>query len=160
MTRRGPCWPPLVAGADLLYVPSCVDYHPDHCALARLLAEMVQPEQRLRVYETAVPLTPLLVNVVVNISCTFETKHRALRCFATQRGAIAPLLRLERYRAALYGTAACEPFWELSGAAYRRVMGETFPFRALRPRPFTDLLAWLVGSGARRRLRAAALGAS
>ena len=74
------------------------------------------------------------------------------------------LRRATVYRSALYGATTVEPYWQMSGAAYKRVMEagqwswRTTPFRGFGRRPFADPLALLQGRAARRRLRAVADG--
>lgn len=150
---------PLVGKADIIYAPSCVDFHPEHLRVARHLAEMVRQAQTVRVYELSVPLTPLLANVVADIASVAAQKRQALACFATQEAALAAPERLARYRGVLYGVAHAEVFWEMPAYAYKRVMRygawgwQETPFRGLRSRPFGDPLAFLTGRRARRRLR-------
>ncbi len=150
---------PFVERADLVYAPSCVDFHPEHFAVARVVAALLQPWQTVRIYELSVPLTPLLSNLVLDTRAVAAQKQRALDAFTTQQGAIRPLARLAAYRTLLYRRRACEPFWELSAPAYQRVIAagqwtwETTPFRGLRPRPFSDPLAFLQGWQARVALR-------
>jgi LmbE family N-acetylglucosaminyl deacetylase len=157
-----PLLSPLLASHQVVYAPSCVDFHPDHLRLAALLGEMVRPRQRVRVYELGVPLTPVLANQVADVSGVRELKERALACFASQQGAFGPLRRLAHYRAAGYRRAAVELFWDLPGDAYRRLIAfsdwgwQTTPFRGVYPRPFSDPLAFLQGWRMRRRLLAAA----
>lgn len=150
---------PLLAASDVVYAPSCVDFHPDHLRVARLLGELVRAEQIVRVYETGVPLTPILVNVQADLSGVWARRRWALAAYSTQQAALRPIQRSAGYRATLYGRRAIEVFWEMSGEAYRRVMASgtwgwrTTPFRGFRPRPFGDLLAYFRGWQARQRLR-------
>ena len=153
---------PHVRDAELVYAPSCVDYHPEHVAVGRLLADLVRPEQVVRVYELGVPLTPILANCVADIRDVAELKARAVGAFGTQRVALAPLARRARYHARLHGVPAAEVFWELSGDQYARVMaagdwrGGRSAFRGVRGRPFTDPLSDLAGLRRRLMLRRAA----
>ena len=153
---------PLLKDAAVVYLPSCVDYHPEHVRVARLVASLLQPDQTVRIYELGVPLTPLLVNLVADIGRVAAIKARALNAFATQDGALAPLRRLARYRAALYDLPAAEVFWELPAASYARVVAagdwrrSRCPFRGVRERPLTDPLTALDGHKARTALRALA----
>lgn len=158
---------PLLADAEVVYAPSCVDYHPEHVAVARLAGRLVRPDQLVRVYEVGVPLTPVLVDRVADIRAVAALKARALTGFQTQRLTLAAASRLARYRARLYRLEAVEVFWELRGDAYASVMargdwrGGRCPFRSIRGRPFTDPLASLAGLRARLELRrAASAGAS
>jgi LmbE family N-acetylglucosaminyl deacetylase len=153
---------PLVEAAELVYAPSCVDYHPEHMAVARLVADLVRSHQLVRVYELGVPLTPVLANCVADIQTVASLTARALAAFRTQRLTLAPYERLARYRARVYGLDAAEVFWQLPGDVYRRLMavgdwrGGRSPFRAVRWRPFTDPLCALAGLRHRMALRRAA----
>lgn len=150
---------PLVAAADVIYTPSCVDFHPDHLHVAGVVAQLVRAEQLVRVVELGVPLTPILANRLADVAPVRDQKERALAAFVTQQGALRPGRRASRYRAALYGKREVEPFWEMPGRAYRAVMKRgtwdwrTTPFRGIRPRPLSDLLPFLCGREARLELR-------
>ena len=150
---------PLVADADIVYSPSCIDFHPDHLEVALVVADVVQDDQVVCVYEVGVPLTPTLVNLVADISAVVDRKTAAVRRFETQAGNLAPLARLERYRRVLYGVEASEVFWELPAGAFRRLVTtniwtwDTTPFRGVRRLPVTDLAAFVVGGRTRKRLR-------
>lgn len=152
---------PFVDDAEVVYAPSCVDHHPEHVAVARLVGELIRRDQLVRAYELGVPLTPLLANCVADVSAVALRTGSALAAFRTQRLSVAPLARLARYRARLYGLGAAEVFWQLPGDVYARVMalgdwrGGRCPFRAVRPRPFADPLSALVGLQARLALRRA-----
>jgi LmbE family N-acetylglucosaminyl deacetylase len=150
---------PLLLRADVVYAPGCIDYHPEHVAVARLVAMAIQPGRTVRVYQIGVPLTPTLTNLVADISVVAARKSRALEAHATQAQSIAPLQRLKQYDARLYRHRAVEPFWEMPSATYSAVMpagdwrGHASPYRGIRPRPFADPLAYVVGSRARAKLR-------
>lgn len=153
---------PLLSQARIVYAPSCVDFHPEHLAAGRLVAELVTPPQIVRIVELGVPLTPLLANLAADISAVAAQRRRALACFTTQKGALVPLQRGEGYRAALYGLPQVEVFWELSAPAYAAVMRagawswQGSPFRGIRPRPFSDGLAFGAWRARRRLARVAA----
>lgn len=150
---------PLLDDVDVVYAPSCVDFHPEHMRVARYLAGMLRPSQKVRVYALGVPLTPFLANLVADIRSVQAVKNDALACFTSQQTALSSLARLARYRRALYGIAHSEVFWEMPAQSYRDIMDygawdwKDTPFRGIRPRPFSDLLAFLRGRRARRRLR-------
>ena len=154
---------PLLNQVDIVYAPSCVDFHPEHLRVARLLGELIQAGQTVRVFELGVPLTPLLTNLVADISPVMDQKRRALACFVSQAKALASATRLARYRSVLYGLPV-EPFWELPAAEYGRAMQygrwewQNSPFRGIRPRPLSDPLAFLAGWRTRRHLRQLAKG--
>jgi LmbE family N-acetylglucosaminyl deacetylase len=147
----------------LIYTTSCVDFHPEHrrvaLGLAKTLATTPQPDLRaVRLYELQVPLTPVLTNALVDIGPVAAHKERALAAYTTQRASFGWRPRQARYTRLLYRLAGSpEAFWELTPAAFGRVMAG-YPaarpvFRSLRPRPFSDGAAWLVGLVARRRLK-------
>ena len=140
----------------VIYAPSCVDFHPEHLrvaqALARALADWTgSGEWRVvRAYEVQVPLTPLLVNLVAPIGRVRHIKHHALREYQTQSRALPWSPRLARYWGALYRLGGpAEAFWELSPETYSRLIlgrkAKQGRYRGLRPRPFTDGLAWVIG---------------
>lgn len=154
---------PLIARADVVYGPSCVDFHPDHLRVAAILADLMQPEQVVRVYELGVPLTPILANCVADVRTVREQRERALAAYVTQAEALRPGRRAARYRTALYGGSDVEVFWEIPGQGFRAAMAKgnwtwrTTPFRGFRPRPLTDLLPFVCGRSARLELRRIAL---
>jgi N-acetylglucosamine malate deacetylase 1 len=140
----------------LVYAPSHIDFHPEHIRVARALAKALPDDVRaVRVYEMQVPLTPLLTNLVSPIGAVAAPKKRAFLAYRSQRRALYHWPgRRGRYNAALYGLdAPVEVFWEMGVTEYRKVMAaeENAAFRSIRPRPFTDGFAWLVGWQARRR---------
>lgn len=76
---------------DLIAVPSPVEIHPDHVALARAVAELVQSDSRLfanhattriAFYEVSAPLRP---NTLVDISSVSDLKYSAVAAHASQR---------------------------------------------------------------------------
>jgi LmbE family N-acetylglucosaminyl deacetylase len=147
----------------IIYSPSAADFHPEHrrvaADLARALAGGAAPDCRaVRVYELQVPLTPLLANVLVDISEVEAGKWRALDEYTTQRASFGWLPRHARYLRLLYRVRGTpEVFWELAPAQFCRLMAGYAAarpiFRSIRLRPFGDGLAWLHGWGARRRLK-------
>lgn len=150
--------------ADIVYAPSCVDFHPEHVRVARCLAQAMQdPATRhpmVRVYQLQVPLTPVLVNRVAPIESVVHTLVAAMRLYQTQLGSVERCLRMKRYSASFYGLAKfAEEFWEIDPAAYSRIHARSAGiavdgrFRSVRARPFTDPLAYLLGLDARRTLR-------
>lgn len=147
---------------DLVYGPSCVDYHPEHVKVAVALGQAltaVSPQSRVRVFEIGVPLTPILANCRVDVEPVQAITQKALAAYRSQRGTIDAIRRLRRYTRRLYGTRGeTEVFWETSASTYGRLMsGEPLPnarqFYGVRPRPFSDPLCYLVGLLARYRMR-------
>ncbi|MEX1184828.1 MAG: PIG-L family deacetylase [Gemmatimonadota bacterium] len=153
---------PALDRADVVYAPSCIDYHPEHVAVAAAIAERVRPSQLVRVCQVGVPLTARLVNRVADTSAVAAQTARAAAAYRTQAVSVRTASRLARYQARFHGVAAAEVFWELDGAAYRSVMragdwrAGSSPFRGIRVRPLTDALAFSAGWRERRRLLAVA----
>lgn len=142
----------------LIYAPSRVDFHPEHLAVAATLATVVGDGSRLRVYQLQVPLTAALTTLVCPLDRdAVERARAAFAAHASQSDSLARCWRMRRYcatRHRLRGLA--EPFLELDGATYRAlhggIDGRVTPFRSLRPRAWSDPLAYLVGRGTRARL--------
>jgi hypothetical protein len=146
----------------IIYAPSCVDFHPEHLKVAGYLAQVMAEEDsgtvtRVRVYELQVPLSVGLINRQVNVQRGLRSKRAALAEYLTQRESFAWHRRQERYLKVLLGSgAATEVFCEMTTRAYIRMMeqsGVAPPYRSLRHRPFTDVLAWVLGTRSRQRIR-------
>ena len=147
----------------IVYAPSHIDFHPEHMkvslGLARFLARTESdPALRIRVYELQVPLSIPLVNRQVDISGVMARRVAALAEYKSQTESFPWRLRQERYLQAIFASAGpIEVFWEMKASDYVRLMsarpqpGSTF--RSLRPRPFTDGLAWLSGTRVRQAMR-------
>lgn len=148
--------------ARLVYAPGPVDFHPEHLRVARILARLIKPDRTVRICELGVPLLPVLVNRIADVSPVTDEKGRALTRFRTQRENLHPLARLARYRSALYGVEEAEVFWELPGEAYAAAVaagdrvGASGPFYGIRRHAFSDPLAFLAGFRQRRQLYDAA----
>jgi LmbE family N-acetylglucosaminyl deacetylase len=148
------------APPDIVYAPSRVDFHPEHVrvagCLARAFCTTALQQMTVRIYQIQVPLTPMLVNLVAQVTQTGGELETAMRCYRSQLGSIARCARMKRYAAAFYGRAGLvEEFWQLDVEGYRRLHGApgTASFRGVRARPFTDPLSYLQGLRLRRRLR-------
>ena len=135
----------------IVYAPSNVDYQVEHRRLARLFGALVRelavaPE--VRIYAVQVPLTPLLVNLVNDVSDLEQSMDAVFRCYATQQESISRTFRLRRYAARFYGAATqVEGFCALPAAAYSSLHQRTpSRFRALFIRAWRDPLAALVGT--------------
>jgi LmbE family N-acetylglucosaminyl deacetylase len=147
---------------DIIYAPSWIDFHPDHyrvaCALAPLLAELPAARTRVRVYQIQVPLTPILTNMVTDLSGVTAESTAALGVYATQKGSIMRVFRLRHYAAAFYGLRwQAEEFWELSADQYHALHPALAPwssgiFRGMRFYPWSDPFAYLIGLAERRRV--------
>ena len=146
----------------IIYAPSCVDFHPEHLSIARCLSmvldDLTTQDIKIRVYELQVPLSLPLMNSKVLINEAHTVKMAALDEYWTQRESFAWHRRQERYLMTLLGSdCPVEVFWEMDVKDYIRFMKYgTKPqthFRSLRPRPFADGLAWLLGTCARLKLR-------
>lgn len=71
-------------GADLVYVPSILEMHPDHRALGMAVSEAVRrigKMIRVAFYEVGVPLHP---NLLLDISDLVTRKSAAMTCFSSQ----------------------------------------------------------------------------
>ena len=149
----------------IIYAPSCVDFHPEHIKVARVLAHVLAEGYSgqvplIRVYEMQVPLGVELVNLVSGLAHSYRSKVRAIAVYATQRGALNLWRRQARYVGLLYGLpGGGEAFWEITPAAYVAVNDQAgwgwqdTPFRSLSGRPFGDYLAHVRGAKTRVALR-------
>jgi LmbE family N-acetylglucosaminyl deacetylase len=142
------------AAPTIVYAPSNVDYQVEHRRVARLLAELlpelaVPPE--VRIYTVQVPLTPLLVNLVHDVSDLEPSIASVLRCYATQQESISRTFRLRRYAARFHGAATqVESFCALPAAIYGSLhQRPPSRFRALYARAWADPLGAAVGSAER-----------
>lgn len=158
--EAAPALAPLMAQAQLIYLPSCVDFHPEHLRVARVAASLLQPGQVVRVMELGVPLTTRLINTVIDVRAAAHLKDQALAAYRSQKSALKPFRRMARYRGLRYHWQGVEVFAELSARQYQRLLAaggwlETgkSPFRGLRIRPFTDPLSYWIGCSSRRRLQ-------
>lgn len=148
---------------SLVYTTSCVDFHPQHLKVAESVANTLASLpghtcRAIRIYELQVPLTPVLANVMVDVTAVSARKYAALREYRTQVGSFRWVPRAARYLRALYRRrGTIELFWELEPRQFCRLMAsykEMRPqFRSIRMRPFSDGLAWLVGLRPRRALK-------
>jgi LmbE family N-acetylglucosaminyl deacetylase len=155
---------------DLIYAPSCVDFHPEHLKVAQTLAGVLAryttaSAPKVRIYEMQVPLGIELVNTVSPLEGRQLQKGRAIDFYASQRGALELWKRQARYLGALYGcSGGAEVYWEVDAEAYMRVVAfgvwtwRDTPFSSLTGRPFGDLRAHVRGSAVRRELRVIAEG--
>ncbi len=89
-----------------VYLPSLFDRHNDHLALNHILANLYRENRygfTVCAYEVWTPLVP---NLVMDISSTFEKKTRALSEYKSQLGAnnwVDAAAALNRYRAVVSG---------------------------------------------------------
>lgn len=145
---------------DLIYVPSRADFHPEHLAVAYAFALALADWARrptLRIYPVQVPLTTVLANMVADVSSVVPTIAAALGAYKSQSVSVACAIRMRRYAARRFGRGTlAEEFWELSPAQYLALHCDNLPgtggFRSLRPAPWLDPLAYLVGRESRREL--------
>ncbi len=150
---------PFVTDADIVYTPSCIDFHPEHIRVAACIARVLTAGQTARIYQLGVPLGRRLVNVVADISRVNFIKNKALAAHQSQENAIKPLRRISGYLSKYYRLEAVECFWELPGDSFVKVMQNAIKvfekknvFRGIRPHSFTDPLAWLRGRAERKSL--------
>lgn len=102
--------------ADLVYVPSPWEVHPDHrqtCQLGVDAVRLSAPGVRLVFYEVGMPLWP---NVLLDITTIVAPKEAAMRCFKSQlmqQDYVVHLQALNQYRSYTLGpdVLAAEAFW-------------------------------------------------
>jgi LmbE family N-acetylglucosaminyl deacetylase len=150
---------------DIVYAPSCVDFHPEHIKAGKIAALVLgdlPPGQQpiIRAYEMQVPLGLELTNLYATLGTHLAAKHRAINTYRSQRGALDLWRRQAHYLGALYDAHnGAEAFWEMTIEGYQHIMDyanwdwRTTPFRSLSGRPFGDLRAHLAGRQTRLILR-------
>jgi LmbE family N-acetylglucosaminyl deacetylase len=125
---------------DLILVPSAIEIHPDHLALARCFCELIQRDPslfadlavaRVAFYEVSQPLRP---NVLVDITGVAAAKYDAIAAHASQteiRDYVSFARGLNVYRAMTLAPEVrfAEAYWVTSLPPLR-----TTPFSALRDR--------------------------
>jgi LmbE family N-acetylglucosaminyl deacetylase len=142
----------LVADIDptVVYATSGIDFHPEHRRVARTLAAVfaesnIRPE--VRIYAVQVPLTPLLTNMVHDVS-NRETPIRFLiDCYASQTMSLMCSLRTRRYAGRFYRTgSAAEGFCAMPAERYMALNRRPpATFRPMAIRAWADPLAAAVG---------------
>jgi len=154
------------ARPTLLYAPGRVDFHPEHLAVARALAEALggggSSVEQLRIYPVQVPLTPRVANRALSVEEVEEVIQQAFAAYPSQLGSLQRCWRMRRYAARQHrlGGLLVEEFFELSSERYvelhRDCAGSpTSPFRSLRYDAWSDPLAYLRGAAERHRWLAA-----
>ena len=144
---------------QVIYVPSRVDFHPEHRRVAQAIAQALPPESslELRAYPVLVPLTPTLGNLVLDVSALQADIRLGMHVYETQIDSVQRGPRLRRYAARLHRRGVwAEEFWQMTAQQYRRLHLETAEvtgFRGLRGRAWTDGLAYVSGASERRRLQ-------
>jgi LmbE family N-acetylglucosaminyl deacetylase len=148
---------------DVLYLPSYVDFHPEHRRVARVIAgsrALAATAAAVRVYQIQVPLTGVLVNLVAPVEHVLAHARRVADCYLTQLESLRAPFRLKRYAGVVHGAgAAAEEFWELSARAYAELHArEPSPealagLRGLRRLAMTDPLSFAVGRAVRGAMR-------
>ena len=125
---------------DLILVPSPIEIHPDHLALARVFCELVQRDEtlfadlavaRVAFYEVGQPIRP---NAIVDISDVAELKYAAIAAHETQlaqRNYVEYARGLNAYRAMTMppATTFAEAYFVVELPSLR-----TTPFSELRRR--------------------------
>jgi LmbE family N-acetylglucosaminyl deacetylase len=150
---------------DIIYAPSRIDFHPEHLlvahALALALGEVSEPRRqgtRLRIYPIQVPLGPSVVNLVTDVSAVQPQCEAVLGAYVSQAASVHCARRRRRYSASFHRIGGhAEELWDLPAAHYvalHRGSPVQWPkvFRGLRNFPLTDPLAYLAGTGERRKI--------
>ncbi len=135
----------------IIYAPSHIDDQPEHRRIAQILSTLLieshfRPE--VRMYAVQVPLTPLLINLVHDVSDLAVPIASVLSSYATQQESVSRTFRLRRYAARFYGAfAQVEGFsavpTELYASLHSRPRSR---FRPLWIRAWRDPLSVMVGS--------------
>ena len=134
----------------VVYAPSLIDYHPEHRRVAKMLGAILgegRAAPEVRMYAVQVPLTPVLTNLVHDVSDLEGAIGAVLACYPSQRESVMPMLRLRRYAARFYGASnQVEGFCAIPASAYA-LLHARLPakFRPLSGRAWTDPLAIVVG---------------
>ena len=146
----------------VLYAPSLIDFHPEHCRIAKILGTslgkaVAGPE--VRIYAAQVPLTPQLTNLVHDVSDLEPAIRAVFASYPSQRESAEPMMRLRRYAARFYGAATqVEGFCAVPASTYASLQRRRpARFKALSGRPWADPLALIVGFAERTAWRRAAL---
>ena len=144
---------------QMMYVPSRIDFHPEHHQAAYALSRNLPDEMVMRVYQIQVPLTAVLSNIIINVSQWSAQINQLIHCYHTQRQSLAAIIRPRQYAAQYYGQGQLiEPFWQMNAAAYKQLHQKapttwsSSPFRGLRYRSFADPLAYVQGKQMRQGL--------
>ncbi len=140
--------------ATVVYAPSAIDYHPEHRRVAEALAAVLcecgfTPEVRL--YAIQVPLTPLLTNLIHDVSDLDDAIRAVLASYPSQRQTLMNASRLRRYAARFYGAGTrvegfCAMPASLYASLHRRPLAR---FRGLENRAWIDPLTLAVGMSER-----------
>jgi LmbE family N-acetylglucosaminyl deacetylase len=148
---------------NLVYAPSRVDFHPEHHRVAHALAQVLSaaraPIPVVRIYQIQVPLTPILINLVSDVSDMTHEIAAACAAYTTQRASVAKTDRQRRYAARTYGIGRlAEAFWQVPGDRYAGLHAEPVDrwasgvFRGIGGRAVSDPWAYVRGTFERRRL--------
>lgn len=102
-------------------------------------------------YAVQVPLTPLLVNLVHDVSDLEPSIRAVLRAYTTQIENVSRTFRLRRYAARFHGAAKqVESFCAVPAGVYSLLLARTpVRFRPLFIRAWLDPLATVVGTAER-----------
>jgi LmbE family N-acetylglucosaminyl deacetylase len=138
----------------IIYAPSNIDFHPEHRRVAQTLAatlsvSSLKPE--VRIYAVQVPLTPLLTNMIHDVSDLETSIRLVFGCYASQQISLKSSFRARRYAARFYqvnGLAEgfCAMPAELYVALHKRPLAT---FKPMAIRAWTDPLTLAIGIGER-----------
>jgi LmbE family N-acetylglucosaminyl deacetylase len=148
----------LLAEMDptIVYAPSNIDFHPEHRRVAEVLAATLSRCRRkpeIRIYAVQVPLTPLLTNMVSDVSDLEASIRFVFGCYASQQGSLLSSLRARRYAACFYqGNGLAEGFCTMPPDLYiARHSRPLARFKPMAVRAWTDPLTLIVGMTERIR---------
>lgn len=140
----------LETAPTVVYAPSTIDYHPEHRRVARILAASLTELRwaaEIRIFSIQVPLTPLLANLIHDVSDLDSQIRSVLACYASQRDSLGATRRLRGYAARFYGARRqVEAFRSVLPVDYRLLIARRLAtFRPLMIRSWSDPLSLLVG---------------
>jgi LmbE family N-acetylglucosaminyl deacetylase len=138
------------AEPTVVYAPSNIDFHPEHRRVAAVVAEAfaeLDQTSDIRIYAAQVPLTPLLTNVVHDVSDLEAAIRSVFNCYASQEKTLSCAFRSRRYAACFYGAAKqAETFCtippDLYARLHRRFAAE---YRPMGIRAWNDPLTLFAG---------------
>jgi LmbE family N-acetylglucosaminyl deacetylase len=144
----------------IVYAPP-PDFHPEHRRTARVLAESLTDagsSADVRIYAVQVPLTPLLTNLVHDVSDLQDEIRSTVTAYTSQETSITSSLRARRYTASFFGAGErAESFFAVRPDVYAAFLCRApSAFRPMGQRAWGDPLSFARGMVERLAWRRAA----
>ena len=148
----------------IVYAPSNIDFHPEHRRVARALAASLSVCDRkpeVRIYAVQVPLTPLLTNLIHDVSDLEASIRFVFGCYASQQSSLGATFRARRYAARFYrAERLAECFCSMPTDLYAALHGRPLArFKPMALRAWSDPLTLAVGTAERLHWSAMIAGA-